>query len=416
MSGTAPCDIIVEFDEARASALLAPADRFRLLRCPGGSFLDSQFLEHQFVLADVIVSCRQILPVSRIGPEPPKTAQIWFAPFMFGQGAPAWQNGFGAHDYLDLFKEGAPWNKASSRIQVFKFYINVLNRMSDAQLEQVVQDLNRRGIAIGVEAYLIWTDRSSQPVESVARNSADATLRIARRIKAAGGTLRYVAMDEPFMKGSFAGPAKGGGLPVEEVARLVAGYVQSVKGEFPDVIIGDIEYQSTEEGIERALEAYHTVSGEYFPFLHLDVEGGDSHWPERAKALENYTHARGIAFGIIYNGNMHDPTDAAWLEQAEDHMAAYETLAGGRPDHVIFQSWAEHPHYLLPETDSSKFTWLINHYFAQRTVLNVGFSSSSPEQLREAVGKLTTSTGDPVGGARIEVSVMPGGRRWNCHR
>ena len=32
---------------------------------------------------------------------------------------------------------------------------------------------------------------------------------------------------------------------------------------------------------------------------------------------------------IIYNGNMHDPTDAAWLEQAEDHMAAYETLAGG---------------------------------------------------------------------------------------
>ena len=48
------------------------------------------------------------------------------------------------------------------------------------------------------------------------------------------------------MKGSFAGPAKGGGLPVEEVARLVAGYVQSVKGEFPDVIIGDIEYQSTE--------------------------------------------------------------------------------------------------------------------------------------------------------------------------
>jgi hypothetical protein len=67
MSGTAPCDIIVEFDETRASALRAPAGRFRLLRCPGGSFLDSQFLEHQFVLDDEIVSCRQILPVSRIG-------------------------------------------------------------------------------------------------------------------------------------------------------------------------------------------------------------------------------------------------------------------------------------------------------------------------------------------------------------
>jgi hypothetical protein len=58
MSGTAPCDISVEFDEARASALRALAGRFRLMRCPGGSFLDSQFLEHQFVLADVIVSCR----------------------------------------------------------------------------------------------------------------------------------------------------------------------------------------------------------------------------------------------------------------------------------------------------------------------------------------------------------------------
>ena len=106
---------------------------------------------------------KTVTPSATLAPEPPKTAQIWFAPFMFGQGAPAWQNGFGAHDYLEFFKEGAPWNKASSRIQVFKFYINVLNRMSDAQLEQVVQDLNRRGIAIGVEAYLIWTDRSSQP-------------------------------------------------------------------------------------------------------------------------------------------------------------------------------------------------------------------------------------------------------------
>ncbi len=38
-----------------------------LLRCPGRSFLDSQFLKHQFVLDDVIVSCRQILPVSPIG-------------------------------------------------------------------------------------------------------------------------------------------------------------------------------------------------------------------------------------------------------------------------------------------------------------------------------------------------------------
>jgi hypothetical protein len=67
MSGTAPRDIVVEFDEVRASAVRAPAGRFRLLRCPGCSFLDSQFLEHQFVLDDVSVTCRQILPVSRIG-------------------------------------------------------------------------------------------------------------------------------------------------------------------------------------------------------------------------------------------------------------------------------------------------------------------------------------------------------------
>ena len=93
---------------------------------------------------------------------------------------------------------------------------------------------------------------------------------------------------------------------------------------------------------------------------------------------------------------MHDPTDAAWLEQAEDLLLDLKNPGWRfRPDHVIFQSWAEHPHCLPPETDSSKFTWLINHYFAQRTVLNVGFSSSSPEQLREAVGKLTTSTGLP---------------------
>ncbi len=74
--------------------------------------------------------------------------------------------------------------------------------------------------------------------------------------------------------------------------------------------------------------------------------------------------ARGIPFGVIYDGNNDEQTDADWLNHAQDHFVLYEQSAGSPPDHVIFQSWYSHPAHLLPETDVS-FTNLMTNTFGR---------------------------------------------------
>jgi len=331
---------------------------------------------------------------------------------MYGQPAPAWQRGYGAFDYLDLFRENAPWVNASSRVHIFKFYGGTLQALNDAQLRQIIDYLNRHSIAIALEAPpLTWTTQCGKGIEGFSSNAPQYTKGFALRIQAAGGRLRFIAMDEPLTFGS-ANPPDGCGMSVEQVAHEVANYITAVKREFPDVIIGDIEYAGASvEKVKQFLEAYHGVSGEYLPFLHWDIDwerfGDWKHWPqwpEQARELEAFCRERGIKFGMIYNGNHHASSDTEWLQQAEDHMALYESL-GGKPDHIIFQSWHMYPHYLLPESDPSKFTYLINRYFDTRTKLNLRIETTSSS--REIVGNLTDIFDAPLSGAPIELLVRP---------
>ena len=62
----------------------------------------------------------------------------------------------GSVDYLDLFAPGADWTTASSRIQVFKMYTQMLSpnfpgSFPDATLEQIFAYLNSHNIALAVE-------------------------------------------------------------------------------------------------------------------------------------------------------------------------------------------------------------------------------------------------------------------------
>lgn len=74
---------------------------------------------------------------------------------------------------------------------------------------------------------------------------------------------------------------------------------------------------------------------------------------------------RGIPFGMIYNG-LDRKTDADWMQAAETHFKAYETKTGITPDQVIFQTWESHPTHVLPETDPTALSHLVDAYFSER--------------------------------------------------
>ena len=77
---------------------------------------------------------------------------VWFAPLpplVITDG----RNFTGSDDFMGLFEPEAPWQNAAEHVQVFKLYGEwVAYKATDAQLKQVVEDLNRRGIALAVEA------------------------------------------------------------------------------------------------------------------------------------------------------------------------------------------------------------------------------------------------------------------------
>lgn len=128
--------------------------------------------------------------------------------------------------------------------------------------------------------------------------------------------------------------------------------------------------------IERWLEAYEVVNGEPLSFLHLDVDWGRPDWPQVAHQLERFSQTLGVEFGIFYLGNWSDYSDESWFSNAGELVKEYELTIGGRPDHVIFASWHDHPDRVLPETQPYSFTGFIDAYVEDKSSL--GFRREGP--------------------------------------
>jgi hypothetical protein len=301
---------------------------------------------------------------------------VWFAPL--DPSPPDASRPFcGCLDFMNLFAEDAPWEQAAQHVHVFKLYGGWVARpASDAQLRQVVAELNRLGMAIAFEAGpLTITEDCGAGIEGFAGLSEGR--QIARRIKAAGGVVRYVAFDHPYDAGVLDESPNACHWTPDEVAQNVARYVQMLRTYFPDIIIGDIETAHIDVvEIARWVDAYHAALGEDLGFIHMDLDFSNPNWAERTREIEDFLRERGIAFGLIYFGNWYDRDDRAWLASAGERVKAYEEAAGGQPEHVIFQSWHPLPQHLLPETQADTFTWFINAYFEGRASL--GYRREGP--------------------------------------
>jgi hypothetical protein len=280
----------------------------------------------------------------------------------------------GSLDFMQLFQPDAQWPKAAGRVQVFKLFGEwVSESATGGELKQVFDDLRRRGIAVDVdEGPLTATTECGQAVEGFA--GIREGQHIAQRVKAAGGTIDLIDMDEPFVDASLYDGPNACHWSTEVVAERVYSYVQAMHLEFPNAIIGTSEPYwkgMKPQDLENYIEAYRRASGAYFPFFHLDLDYSIPNWPQVARELEDYCRARGIAFGIYYVGNWSDASDEAWLSTAGERVKTYELQYGGRPDHVIFQSWNDRPDYSLPETTPYTFTNFVNAYMEDKPGLGV---------------------------------------------
>lgn len=266
--------------------------------------------------------------------------RVWFSP------SP------GSIDYQRLFEHPEEWALARQLTSVFKFYQQHTQSPAPGIVGPNSYDALARAGAfrlpgqwkkkIAIEAGSVkefyCTADASGMNESIGK-----TLDTLRAVQAAGGTVAYIAMDEPFVSGR----AKVcGGPALEPTADRVATYVSAVKASAPNVLIGLIEAYpfSSADAIEAEVGLLQ-ARGATPAFLHMDVDwhlsGADAFKRDMAR-LQAFAAARSIPFGIIitgYNGNA-DALYAVDAFKITDLIADTFLTWSHMPDHLIVQSWA----------------------------------------------------------------------------
>ena len=273
---------------------------------------------------------------------------------------------------MELFAPGAPWAEARSHIQVFKLYGEwVAYHATDAELKLAVEAIRGMGLALAVEAGPLDPPADcGAGIEGFA--GLDEGAIIAERILEAGGTLDLIALDEPLYYAHFYDGPGACRWPLEKIAQEVDEYLQFMRGYFPNALIGDTEPSPqplVAEDYRQWLLIFREVAGYDLDFLHLDIDWSRPNWPETVKEVEDFGAREVIPVGIIYNGNFGDPSDEVWISITGERVKRYELEYGGRPAHVLFQSWMDHPDFTLPESEAFTYTSFIRQYFTEKSSL-----------------------------------------------
>lgn len=319
---------------------------------------------------------------------PASGAGIWFAP------TPA-----DPHDLLALAESNALWTRAAATTAVFQLSASSVSAMSGADLATLGTGLNRTGLPV---ALLVPALTPVMGCGQVAGHvDASAAPDLLRRMKSAGMPVRFVVMDQPAAAGSACH------LSSMEIATNVAAWTASVRALVPQVAIGDAEplSQAADMSAYAAwMPAYATVTGSPLAFLHLDIDWSLAGWTSQVVPLQQSGQQNGTALGLVERGNPDDATDAIWSATAADRMAAI-AASGVRPASTIFQSAGTRTPRLLPESDPTTFTALINRSTGTRSVLTLTQPTPATNGGQLVGGRLIDAAGAPIAGAPVDLTV-----------
>jgi hypothetical protein len=299
-------------------------------------------------------------------------AEIWLngvSPFVHHK---LWQDA--GSDFFELFKPDAAWSKSAQHVKVFKTNGGAVMREPDGEVKAMFADLKRRHIPLAIEMGLLTGRSPDGKVQECGVGiegftSAGYAKLLANRIKMLGGELAFVAMDEPLWYGHHFKGKNGCQWPMERVAQNMMSEIADLRAQFPNVQIGDTEPVGTAqppdwvEEIAQWTQVYQKVTGEKLSFFHADVVWNVP-WQQQFSAIKNQMHRSGIKFGVIYDGGGtgKQESDVLWNQEAAERFRAVESNPSLVPDQVVFQSWVQWPHKMLPETQPGTMTNLVLQY------------------------------------------------------
>ncbi len=264
--------------------------------------------------------------------------------------------------FADLFRPGAPWQRALRHVQVFEITEFYLFHAPEERLLALFAFLRAHHVALAVAlGPLHGYGRCGFHVEGYSAPGSGTA--IARRVAKLGGTIDYANMDEPLFYGHyFAGP-NACRASVPAIVRTAAESARQISAVFPGARIGDTEPVARIEPavLNQWLDGFRAAYGRPLAFYHLDVQW-DTDWVSRTLWQARMVQRAGVPLGVIYNGDPRTRSSLAWVESAAAHFRIVERLLGGEPQQAIFTSWTLFPRRILPESDPATLTGLILAY------------------------------------------------------
>jgi hypothetical protein len=270
-------------------------------------------------------------------------------------------------DYMDLFNSTAQWASSAAGLNVFQISTQMALRGTDEQLQTIINGLKANHIAMSIELGLLsYSDSCGKGTEGF--SAPLAVEAVSKRISKLGGQLDYVSMDEPVTWGH----AKVGNNPqgiafcsasVATLVDMTAPKIAILQHYFPNIQIGEVDginsrFPSLSQDILDFVDQIQAKLHIKVAFVHADV-AWDTNWRPMLQQLTAGLRARGVRVGIICDGNVSAPSDAAWTDQALGRCTDVYRDPKTRPDDLMVQTWLPQPTRMLPESQPGTLTHLL---------------------------------------------------------
>ena len=273
-------------------------------------------------------------------------------------------------DWMAMLEPNAPWPVASAHMAYFKMPSQAVEMSTDEEMHTIIEGLRRRHIGLAIEMGLLLDGPNGCGHGFEGMGALHEPDNVIRRMKALGGTIDAVAMDEPVIFGRLKlkgerDSTPGCQYPVATMVDQVAPKIEQLREAFPNIRVGDIEAigggASGARGMEDILafetQLHQRTRGFAPAFVHADMQWNEPGVIPQADRLSRRMHALGIRIGVICDGggpNIKDST--SWVNNAVQRCQNLTADAGFAPDDLLAQTWEPLPTKMLPENAPGTMT------------------------------------------------------------
>lgn len=281
----------------------------------------------------------------------------------------------GATDFWAMFQPGADWAQAEHHVSVVEIAQNLVTNGPPDKLKAFYAFLktNHIKLAVGI-GMLTWSDQCGKHVEGYVPPGGSRY--VADRIKAQGGELSYIDIDEALWFGRYHGGQNACHSAISALASDVAANFKEYQAVFPGVHIGDTEPLGPPpsgdptgqwaKNTQVWIDTLQSSIGEQLSFIHEDITDWSRPLSTYLPAVSKLAHSNHIPFAPIIIAASGKGPDAAWMQSAEHNIDLLRASGAWPADQLLFSTWHVYPTHNLPESSPVAFTHLIDYYFQER--------------------------------------------------